>query len=379
MRFITNKSTQYIGVLFYIFSILHTLSYTTAILYGITLDYERAVFGLLLILLFFKYLDTKIIIYNILLLYIYIVSSFFSTYIGEHISEALGFILYYNVMYIYWKYLHTKYSNPAELLPRIYMFSALPLLVYLVPLLLNPQYISLDFYTNPILETLGLKSRTIGWSAACALPLIFYWSKSQNLKKVFSMFLALVLIILVIGSGSRSSILGVSIFIVLTVLKSDIRYKIYWAFLSVIFAIIILSKSDDLSLTRRAELQAKGVSDDSFRMNLATAVVNHIGEDFPESLFPGGAGYENIQVTLNKFFTTRGFGTHNTYITLFLAFGILSIVFFKGMVSGFFYLYKNNQFINYIPFIIISFTEDCFGPGQLLFPILITIMIVPKK
>ncbi len=49
----------YIDILFYIFAILHTLSYTTAILFNITLDYERAGFGFLLILLFYKHLDKK--------------------------------------------------------------------------------------------------------------------------------------------------------------------------------------------------------------------------------------------------------------------------------------------------------------------------------
>ena len=160
------KKKVYIDIMFYIFTILHTLSYTTAILFDITLDYERAGFGTLLILLFYKHLDKKVIKFNIVLLYTYIISAFFSPVISEHVSDALGFLLYFNVIYIYWKYLCTKYPDQEAVLPRIYMYCALPLIIYLLPLILNPQYISLDFYTNPTLERLGLKSRTIGWSAA---------------------------------------------------------------------------------------------------------------------------------------------------------------------------------------------------------------------
>lgn len=374
-----SKSKLYVDILFYIFSILHTLSYTTAILFNITLDYERAGYGLLLILLFYKYLDKSVIKFNILLLYIFIISAFFSKIIGDHVSDALGFLLYFNVIYIYWRYLSIKYPDDASVLSRMYMYCALPLITYLLPLLLNPQYISLDFYTNPVLERLGLKSRTIGWSAACSIPLVFYWAKSMNIKRIFSIGLGALLIILVIGSGSRSSIIGVSIFIAITILKSNIKYKIYWSFLSILFSIFILSKSADLSLTRRAKLQEMGVSDDSFRINLTNAFFRHIPEDFPQSLYPSGAGYDNIQYSLNKFFDTKGFGTHNTYITIFLSFGILSIVFFRKLYQGFRYLFRQDHLLNYVPFLIISLTEDCFGPGQLLFPIFISVMVIAKK
>lgn len=369
----------YIDILFYIFTILHTLSYTTAILFNITLDYERAGFGFLLILLFYKHLDKKAILFNIILLYTYIIAAFFSPNINEHISDGLGFLLYFNVIYIYWKHLSIKYPNHETVLPRIYMYCSIPFLIYLLPLLFNPQYISLDFYTNPSLERLGLKSRTIGWSAACSIPLIFYWARNVSVKRIFLILLGAVLIILVIGSGSRSSMIGVSIFIIITIIRSNIKYKIYWSFISIAFAIFIISKSADLSLTRRAQLHEMGVSDDSFRMNLINAFLQHIPEDFPQSLYPGGSGYENTQVSLNKFFETQGFGTHNTYITIFLNFGILSIIFFRKILSGLKYLFQNNYLLNYVPFLVISLSEDCFGPGQLLFPLLITVIVISKK
>lgn len=377
MVYKSNKT--YFEILFYIFAILHTLSYTTAILFSITLDYERAGFGFLLILLFYKHLDKNVIQFNTLLLYTYILTAFFSPYVNEHVSDALGFLLYFNVIYIYWKHLCIKYPDQETVLKQMYMFCAVPLLVYLLPLLLNPQYISLDFYTNPNLERMGLKSRTIGWSAACSIPMIFYWSKKESLKRIFFILLGAILIILVIGSGSRSSIIGVSIFIIITIIKSDIKYKIYWSFLSIVFALFILSKSEDLSLTRRAKLHEMGVSDDSFRGNLNIAFLRHIPEDFPQSLYPGGSGYENTQVSLNKFFETQGFGTHNTYITIFLNFGVLSIIFFRKIFLGLKYLYRNNHLISYIPFLVISVSEDCFGPGQLLFPILLTVIIISKS
>lgn len=375
----TYKNKIYVDIMFYIFGILHTLSYTTAILFDITLDYERAGYGALLILLFYKYLDKKVIQFNIALLYTYIISAFFSPVIVEHVSDALGFLLYFNVIYIYWKYLCTKYPDQESVLPRIYMYCAFPFIIYLLPLILNPQYISLDFYTNPALERLGLKSRTIGWSAACSVPLVFYWARNANIKRLFSLGLGALLIFLVIGSGSRSSIIGVSVFIIITIFKSNIKYKIYWTFLSIAFSIFILSKSADLSLTRRAKLQAMGVSDDSFRINLNNAFFRHIPEDFPQSLYPGGSGYENTQVSINKFFDSKGFGTHNTYITIFLNFGILSIVFYRKIYYGIKYLFASHQLLSYVPFLIISVTEDCFGPGQLLFPLLITVLVISKK
>ncbi|MBP9795927.1 MAG: hypothetical protein KBD42_07800 [Chitinophagales bacterium] len=369
----------YVEILFYIFAILHTLSYTTSILFNITLDYERAGFGLLLILLFYKHLDKKAIQFNIILLYTFLIAAFFSKYISENISFTLGFLLYFNVIYIYWKHLCTKYPDQESALPRIYMYCAIPFLIYLLPLFLNPIYISLDFYTNPNLERLGLKSRTIGWSAACSIPLVFYWARKVSIKRIFFILLGALLIILVIGSGSRSSIIGVSVFIIITVFKSNIKYKIYWSFLSILFSIFIISKSEDLSLTRRAQLQEMGVSDDSFRINLTSAFLRHIPQDFPQSLYPGGSGYENTQVSLNKFFETQGFGTHNTYITIFLNFGILSVIFFRKFFSGLKYLFHNNHLLSYAPFLVISLSEDCFGPGQLLFPILITLIVISKK
>ena len=165
----------------------------------------------------------------------------------------------------------------------------------------------------------------------------------------------------------------------ITIIRSNIKYKIYWSFISIAFAIFIISKAADLSLTRRAQLHEMGVSDDSFRMNLINAFLQHIPEDFPQSLYPGGSGYENTQVSLNKFFETQGFGTHNTYITIFLNFGILSIIFFRKILSGLKYLFQNNYLLNYVPFLVISLSEDCFGPGQLLFPLLITVIVISKK
>ncbi len=366
-------------ILFYVFAILHTLSYTTSILFGFTLDFPRAGFGLLLILLFYKHLDKKAIHFNIILLYTYIIAAFYSSFIGEHIANALGFLLYYNVIYIYWKLLCMNYPNKDTVLPRLYMYCAIPFLTYLLPMLLKPQYVSLDFYTNERLELIGLKSRTIGWSAACSIPMLFYWAKRASISRIFFILVAVLLVILVIGSGSRSSILGVSLFIIITIIKSNIKNKIYWTFLSLAFTLFIMSKSADLSLTRRAKLQEMGVSDDSFRANLNNAFLRHIPEDFPQSLYPGGSGYENMQASLNKFFDTQGLGTHNTYISIFLNFGILSIIFFRRFFLGLRYLHNNNQLFNYVPFLVISFTEDCFGPGQLLFSILMTVIIISKE
>jgi len=366
-------------IVFFLFGIMHALSYTTSIMFGITLDYERAVYGLLLVLLFYKYIDKPAIYFNIFILYASIFAAFLSSSINGHISDALGFILYYNVVYIYWKYLSEKISDDRVRLSRLYIFLSIPLFIYISPMLFNPFLIRLDFYTDPSLEEVGLKSRTVGWAAACCVPMLFIWARRKGVQRIFIILLTALMLVLVIGSGSRSSITGVFLFIIITIIRSDIRYKIYWTFLSLIFAIFIISNSDDLSLTRRSKLQEMGVSDDTFRLSLTTEFFKHLPNDFPSSLLPAGFGYDNIQFALNEFFDTKGFGTHNTYITIFLALGILSIILFVKFFKGVRFLVQQKQGLNYVPFFVISLTEDCFGPGQLLFLFFIAILAVSSK
>ncbi len=365
--------------LFYLFGIMHTLSYTTSIIWGFTLDYERGVFGMLLILINFRYLNRSAVYFNIAVLYISIFSALFSQNLTNHINDAIGFILYYNIVLIYWKMLCEEPVSEIKRLTQLYTFIALPLLIYISPLLLDPFRVKLDFYTDPTLERLGLKSRTVGWAAACTIPMVFEWLKKPGLRRFFLVPLAALLFVVVLGSGSRSSIIGVSVYILITILYSNVKYRMSWALVSIVISIFILSNSEELSLTRRAKLQEMGVSDDTYRYTLVTEFIDHLGNDFPNSLLPSGFGDTNMQYAINKFYDTNGLGTHNTYITIFMSLGIFSMFFFVKLLKSCRFMISKRQLTNYLPFLVVSVTEDCFGPGQLLFMFLIALLVVTSK
>lgn len=362
--------------MFYLFGMMHTMSYTTSLLLGFTLDMERGVYGLLLLLLYYKYLDRRTIYLNIAVLYISIFTSIYTFDIKAHVQECIGFVLYYNVALIFWKVLGSRQLTPTERLKHFYSFLSIPLLVYISPILLTPNNINLDFYSDPNLEKIGLKSRTVGWASACSIPMVLQWTSKDGPRK-FIIYLALaILIVLTIGSGSRSAIIGASLFVLALIYSFNIKQRISYAILLIFFTAFILQNIDQLSLSRRAELHKMGVSDDTFRQNLVLAFSEHLVEDFPSSLKPEGLGEPNIQHGLNKFFDTKGFGTHNSYISIILGLGFFSIIFLYRMFRGLKKLARLNYLKYFLPFLTISITEDCFGPGQLLYFFLIGSMVV---
>lgn len=378
----TNIKTQNRHVthlMFYIFGILHTLSYTVAILAGLNLDYERAIYGLLLILLYYKYLNQYAIYFNVAVLYIAIFTAFYTVDIGTHIKDVAGFILYYNITLIYWKIVCEEQSDENIRLHKLYLYISLPLLIYLIPLIVTPSQITFDFYTNPALERLGLKSRTVGWAAACCIPLLFELTKREGLMRTVAYGLTLLFLFIVVGSGSRSSMIGVSIFTVIAILRSHTKYKITWAITTFILSLFIISNSEKLAITRREQLHTAGVSDDSYRWDMVTHYISHLYNDFPQSIFPAGFGEPNVLHTLNSFFDTEGFGAHNSYITVIVSMGFFALLFFMKYLKGIRYLVSKKQFISYMPFLVISFTEDAFGPGQFLFMFFIAIFVVTAK
>jgi hypothetical protein len=191
--------------------------------------------------------------------------------------------------------------------------------------------------------------------------------------------LVILLLVVIIGSGSRSSIIGASAFSIIAVLKLNARHKILWAFFLIVLTGIILQNVEELSLSRRAELHEMGVSDDTYRLDLATEFAHHIYNDFPSSIMPASLGEPNIQYALNKFFPTNGFGTHNSYITIILGMGIFSFILFFRFYKGIRFLADSKMLYNFTPMMFISITEDCFGPGQLLFMFMIAILVVTSK
>ena len=355
---------------------MHASSYTTSILLGFTLDIERGVLALAIILLSFRFFDKTAIYANITILYIAILTSFNAVRLEDHVMECVGFFLYFNVVYIFWKFLGTQDLTPRQRYIRLYSFLAVPLITYISPMLLNPSMIDLDFYSDPQLETVGLKSRTVGWAAAVGLPLTFEWSRREGPLRAFAIMLMATLIVLIIGSGSRSSTLGAGLFIAAMILKLDHKYKFVWVLLLMILTGFLMSNADQLSLNRRAELHKMGVSDDTFRLSLVTAYLEHLWLDFPNSIYPGGLGEPNLQATLNSFFDTEGFGTHNTYISIMAYLGAFGIIVFARLYKGIKVLIKDKFFYFFLPALTISITEDCFGPGQLLYMYILAILVI---
>ncbi len=358
---------------------MHASSYTTSILFSFTLDIERGVLGLILILLSYRYIDRSAIYFNITILYLSIFTAFFTISINEHIMECVGFFLYYNVVYIFWKFLGTQNLTTRQRYIRLYSFLAVPLIVYISPMILNPSMIDLDFYSDSSLEAVGLKSRTVGWAAAAGLPLTFEWARRKGPLRGLIIFLMILLLIMIIGSGSRSSILGSALFIAAMMLKLDHKYKLVWVFLLLTLTGFLIENADQLSLSRRAELHRMGVSDDTFRLDLVTGYFNNLWSAFPESIYPSGLGEPNMQNGLNKFFETGGFGTHNTYITVLVVMGIFSIAFFVRFYQGIRKLIRDKFLYFFLPALTISITEDCFGPGQLLYMFILAILAITSR
>lgn len=365
--------------LFYLFGLLHSMSYTCSVLFGFTLDMQRGIYGLLLLLLYYKYIDNKAIYFNIAVLYLSIFTALFANDIPSHVMECLGFVLYYNVTLVFWRFLGQRYASMDTRLTHLYLFLAIPLLLYISPILFTPSNINLDFYSDPALELIGLKSRTVGWASACCIPMVLMWTRLEGPKKVFSYILLFTLIILVIGSGSRSSIIGTSLFVLTMIYRLNIKQKLFWTLMLVALSGFILTNLDHLSLSRRAELHKMGVSDDTFRFNLVSAFFSHYIDDFPKSLLPGGLGEVNMQYILNQFFDTKGFGTHNTYISIILGMGFFSVLLLKKIYTGIIKLSNQRFLINFIPYLAISITEDCFGPGQLLYFFFVGILVIQTK
>ncbi|HNV99537.1 MAG TPA: hypothetical protein PKL06_09225, partial [Chitinophagales bacterium] len=109
---------------------------------------------------------------------------------------------------------------------------------------------------------------------------------------------------------------------------------------------------------------------------LVTAYLEHLWQDFPNSIYPGGLGEPNLQATLNSFFDTEGFGTHNTYISIMAYLGAFGIIVFARLYKGIKVLIKDKFFYFFLPALTISITEDCFGPGQLLYMYILAILVI---
>ena len=253
------------------------------------------------------------------------------------------------------------------------------LLFFPLILILNPWYISLNLYGSENIERLGIKSRVLGWSSAVIYGILLYQFKYKN-PKWWRLPFVFILLFFIIISGSRSSLLGISIISILYFFnqKNKIKYVLITSisilFVALLFSNKISNYANQVSFQKRSEAKEEGVSDESYRGDVLVDALKMSWENIDGFVFGFGSG--NFRETLSKYnakYRYNGLSSHNTYLEVFITSGFISFIAFLFLYVGiplknFFYKKKELLYV-FIPIILIAATEDNFGLGQFLFVI----------
>jgi len=369
-------------LLFFSFLFVNFFSYAIAVWFGTTLIPVRIGFLVILLLVLirdklqFQSIDRINNKYVVIFLFFYS-CSFVINLTSSNPIFYFSLVISVLVLSLFIDYLfrhHPVYGD--RILLDIIFYS---LLFFPLILILNPWYISLNLYGNESIERLGIKSRVLGWSCAVIYGILLYqlkYPKPQWWKVPF----VFVLLFFIIISGSRSSLLGVSIISILYFINQKNKAKyIFVTLISVLFVALLFSNkisnyADEVSFEKRQEKLKEGVSDESYRGDVLVDALKMSWERIDGFVFGFGSG--NFKKTLSKYnvkYRYNELSSHNTYLEVFITSGLLSFIAFLFLYLGMplknFYFKKKELLYVFIPIILIAATEDNFGLGQFLFVI----------
>ena len=367
-------------LLFFAFLLVNSLSYVTSLFFGSTLIPVRIGFlAVLFWLLFldrlkFQPIDKINNRYVAFFLFFYTVSLLFNTGFSEtlfYVSLVIAVV----VISFFIDYLSRHYSAYSDkILLDIIFFS---LLFFPLILMLTPWNIRLNLYGSDSIEAIGLKSRYLGWASAVIYGILLYRFKQKKpvwWEKAF----AFILILFVIITGSRSSLLGISIVTILyaLTLKNKALYLVAGATCISIFLVLfsnqIGSYSEQVSFQKREEAKEEGLSVRTYREDVLNDAVKmswgNVGGFFLG--FGPGKFKETISKNIRKY-RFNELSSHNTYLEVFITGGIFCFIAFVLLYLILplknFYLKKRELLFVFLPIILIAATEDNFGLGQFLF------------
>ena len=369
-------------LLFFVFLLVNSLSYATAIRYNTTLIPVRiALLVILLWVLFLdrlKFQDIEKINNKYLAAFIFFYTcSLLANVSFSDPSFYFSIVIAVIVISFFIDYLYRHYfSYSDKILLDIIFFS---LLFFPFILMLTPWNIRLNLYGSESIEALGLKSRYLGWSCAVIYGILLYRFK-QRKPLWWEIMFSFILLFFIVISGSRSSLLsvGIATILYLLLLKEKVLFLIIGAvsisIILILFSSQIARYSENVSFQKREEAKEEGVSVRTYRENLLNDAVKMSLNNVGGFLFGFGPG--QFKETLSKNIEEYRFNelsSHNTYLEVFITSGILSFIAFLllYLILPLKNFYSKNKELLYvfIPIILIAATEDNFGLGQFLYVI----------
>jgi O-antigen ligase len=369
-------------LIFFLFLFINFASYLTATLFGVTLVPLRIAFLTILMLLLVKAVLQFQTIDKIKNKYLFLFLFFYTISFIVNLNDSDPFF-FFSVFFslitfsLFIEYLDIHYSIVGKLILLDIIFYSL--LIFPILLILNPWYISLNLYGSNAIESIGLKSRYLGWSCAIIYGILLFKIKKRNAhwpNKV----LIFVLFFFVIISGSRSSLLSILLVTLFYFMqqRNKIKYIIIIlltvGFSGILFSSQIGSYYKKVSFLQRQEKKEIGLSDESYRGDILIDALTMSWENLNGFIFGFGPG--EFKETLSKYYVKYRYNelsSHNTYLEVFITSGVLSFISFFFLYVVFplksFYFKKKELLYVFMPVVLIAATEDNFGLGQFLFVI----------
>lgn len=231
--------------------------------------------------------------------------------------------------------------------------------------LIMSMFISFDSYVSEG-RTLGIMGNP-NLTAHCALlllPMVLYFQRNNAILQSLSLMITLILII---STGSRSSLLAYFImFLVLAIYKLNIKFTLKRNYLTLIFSLLLTILLIDLA---PLIVNTGFVSDIVENTRYSYVGDNHRGiiwieafSIFREHIFTGaGIGIKFINEESGKIL-----GFHNTYISILISGGMIGFLFFLVILRLMVRRNFNNtilsqyQMIQLVVFISISYSAEIF-------------------